>query len=146
MAQRQSARDFYQPGTLEMQPSQQMRRYPQTAIIPDTGEQSPTAKPVQSPKLDNIGRLRAMIMKKYRNDLTADTEVIYNAESGKQIGSNLSSLVDQVLRPKLHTTKSFDRDLFIFYTVKYKRVPLTTLEKVNPEVRTIYNRMHAAMN
>jgi hypothetical protein len=142
MAKRQAARLLYQPSALEPRAERVPIRYAVTAIIPEQQTEPVTQKPI---RLDDQEMLKQKIMGKYRGELTADMEVIYNADSGKQIGTNLSSLVDQVLRPHQHTTKSFDRDLFIFYTVKHKKISLSLLEKQNPEVRNIYNRMRAAM-
>lgn len=89
-------------------------------------------------------KLKKMLMSKYKNDLTSDMEVIYTTSENRQIGSNLLSLINQVLDHKQHPDKSHDRDLFIFYSIKHKKIPLHMFEKVMPDVKKIYSRMRQA--
>jgi hypothetical protein len=50
-----------------------------------------------------------------------DNEVIYKFRNGSQIGSSLVSLIDQILNARKVQSKSYDRDLFIFYSIQVKK-------------------------
>jgi hypothetical protein len=89
-------------------------------------------------------KLKKVLMSKYKNDLTSDMEIIYTTSENKQIGSNLLSLINQVLDASKYQDKSHDRDLFIFYSIKHKKIPLHLFERVMPGVGKIYDRMRIA--
>jgi hypothetical protein len=83
-------------------------------------------------------KLKKMLLQKYKKDVTSDMEVIYASERGRQIGSNLLRLIEQVIDSKNQDSKSFDRDLFVFYSINNKKVPLKLFTMVMPESVQIY--------
>jgi hypothetical protein len=84
-------------------------------------------------------KLKKILLQKYKKDVTSDMEVIYTSESnGRQIGSNLLRLIDQIIDNENQESKSFDRDLFIFYSIDNKKIPLKLFQQVMPSSAKIY--------
>jgi hypothetical protein len=74
-----------------------------------------------------------------------DNEVIYKFRNGSQIGSSLVSLIDQILNARKVQSKSYDRDLFIFYSIQVKKIPLKLFISYLPDVQQIVTKMRQSI-
>jgi hypothetical protein len=89
--------------------------------------------------------LKSILLVKYKNDTTMDMEVIYKFRNGSQIGSSLVSLIDQILNARKEQTKSYDRDLFIFYSIQVKKIPLKLFKSYLPDVQQLVTKMQQSI-
>ena len=123
--------------------AQLQRTTPPEAVSQKSRNRQQTGKEVT--RAVNAKILKNRLLDTYKNNTTKDKEVIYKFRNGSQIGSSLVSLMNQILSAQKSKVKLHDLDLFCFYSIHVKKIPIKLFRNVVPNIGEIIIKMRKSI-